>query len=427
MSICAFGLNHNSAPLSIRERLAFPSDILTIALRDLTRIPEVDEAAILSTCNRTELYCGVQPDNHQKVLAWIAKNRSLNQTEFVPYLYLHTDKNSIRHLFRVACGLDSLILGEPQILGQIKHAYQVANEAGAIGKHLGKLFQCTFAAAKKVRTDTAIGSSPVSIAFATVRLAQQIFDNLNDQTALLIGAGETIELTARHLFENRIGELVVANRTYDNAHRLATRFNGFAISLSELPHHLPKADIIVSSTASQLPILGKGSTESAIKIRKHKPIFMVDLAVPRDIEPEVTQLSDVYLYTIDDLKNIIDENLYSRQKAAQQAEEIIDTEVEYFINWLRSQGATTTIRDFRTHAESLKDITLQKALIDLENGAAPKDVIITLAHSLTNKLLHVPTTQLKQAGINERHDIIAAIREIFQLKSSAKREADNKK
>jgi glutamyl-tRNA reductase len=418
MAILTLGLNHNTAPVSIRERLVIPAERLHDALRDLARLPQIREAAILSTCNRTEVYCGVEPTGQKAVIDWIAREQRLKPDDFSPYLYTHTDAATIRHMFRVACGLDSMILGEPQILGQMKTAYQLAAEAGTLGKILGKLFQHTFTAAKKVRTDTAIGSSPVSVAFAAVRLAQRIFDNLAEQTAILIGAGETIELTARHLHEQGIGEIIIANRTYDRAHTLAAQFQGFAISLSELPRHLAKADIVVSSTASQLPILGKGSVESAIKARKHKPMFMVDLAVPRDIEPEVAQLRDVYLYTVDDLRNTIEEGLKSRQEAAQQAEEIIDTEVEHFLAWLRAQGATATIRDFRGHAEKLRDDALSEALGSLKRGRPPEDALHLLAHALTNKLIHVPSTQIRQAGIDERHDLIAAARELFKLKDT---------
>jgi len=418
MTILTLGLNHNSAPVSVRERLAFPAERLQSALRTLVALPEIDEAAILSTCNRTEVYCGVGSTNQDVLIDWIAREQSLRQEDLRPYLYTHTDAATIRHMFRVACGLDSMILGEPQILGQMKSAYQIAAEAGTLGKTLGKLFQHTFSAAKKVRTDTAIGTSPVSVAFAAVRLAQRIFDNLEEQTAILIGAGETIELTARHLYEQGIGELIIANRTYDRAHVLAAQFNGFAISLSELPKHLAKADIVVSSTASQLPILGKGSVESAIKSRKHKPMFMVDLAVPRDIEPEVEQLRDVYLYTIDNLRNTVEDNIKSRQQAAKQAEEIIDTEVEHFLAWLRAQGATATIRDFRAHAEEIRAQALTRALLALKRGQPPEEALNLLAKALTNKLIHIPSTQIKQAGVSERHDLIAAARELFQLKES---------
>jgi len=415
MTLLSVGINYNTAPVSIREQLAFPAEVLTASLQDLWQQQDITEAAILSTCNRTEFYCGLKNANRQILLDWIAGNRQLKSSEFTPYIYTYTDSELIRHMFRVACGLDSMVLGEPQILGQMKTAYQTACDAGTLGKHLGKLFQHTFSAAKKVRTDTEIGSSPVSVAFTAVRLAQQIFDNLSDQTALLIGAGETIELTARHLHQHGIGHIIIANRTYDKAHALAAQFEGYAIALQELPTHLSEADIVVSSTASQLPILGKGRVESAIKKRKHKPMFMVDLAVPRDIEPEVEQLDDVYLYTVDDLQNTIDENLDSRRQAAEQAEDIIDTQVEHFLLWLRSQGAISTIKDFRQQAEQTRDEVLLTALKALKNNADPETVINRLAHTLTNKLTHIPSTQIKQAGANDRHDLIAAAREIFKL------------
>lgn len=416
MAIITLGLNHQTAPISVRERLAVPQDFVVNTLRRLRDLQGVEEAAILSTCNRTEFYCGVSDRSPESLVDWIAREQRVNREDFQHYLYTHTDSSTIRHMFRVASGLDSMVLGEPQILGQMKSAYQTATEAGTIGKTLGKLFQHTFAAAKKVRTDTAIGNSPVSVAFAAIRLAQRIFEDLSQQTAILIGAGETIELTARHLTESRIGELIIANRTYDRAHLLAQQFNGFAISLSELPQHLSRADIVVSSTGSPLPLLGKGSVESAIKARKHKPMFMVDLAVPRDIEPEVAQLRDVYLYTVDDLRNTIQENIRSRQEAAKQAEEIIDVEVSHFLNWLRAQGATSTIRDLRTQAEQLRDEVLFKALQDLKRGQDPQQILEVLAAQLTNKLTHLPSTQLKHAGTHERHDLIAAARELFQLK-----------
>ncbi len=419
MGILTLGLNHNTAPVSLRERLAFPAERLRQALHALIQLPNVDEVAILSTCNRTELYCGGETQNHEPLIDWIAHEQRLQREEFQPFLYTHTDSETIRHMFRVASGLDSMILGEPQILGQMKSAYQIAAEAGTLGKTLCKLFQHTFAAAKKVRTDTAIGSSPVSVAFAAVGLARRIFDDLGRQTAILIGAGETIELTARHLVENRIGELIIANRTYDKAHALAQQFNGFAICLSELSKHLARADIVVSSTASSLPILGKGSVESAIKARKHKPMFMVDLAVPRDIEPEVEQLRDVYLYTVDDLRNTVEENLRSRQEAAKQAEEIIDVEVAHFLAWLRAQGAIRTIRDFRSQAEAIRDDVLAKAKLALRGGKPPEEALEFLANLLTNKLIHTPSAQLNQAGVFERHDLIAAARELFQLKDGS--------
>jgi glutamyl-tRNA reductase len=416
MTLLAVGINYNTAPINIRERLAFPAENLDNSLKNLWSIQEINEAAILSTCNRTEFYYQAENDDQSALVNWLAHTKNINPSEFTPYLYSYTDSQSIRHMFRVACGLDSMILGEPQILGQMKNAYHAANQAGTLGKNLSKLFQHTFSAAKKVRTDTAIGSSPVSVAYAAVQLAKQIFDKLEEQTALLIGAGETIELTARHLYQHGIGRIIIANRTFDKAHALATQFNGFAIALSELPEHLAEADIVVSSTASQLPILGKGRVESAIKKRKHKPMFMVDLAVPRDIEAEVEQLRDVYLYTVDDLQNTVNQNLDFRRRAAEQAEDIINIQVEHFLIWLRSQGAQETIRDYRNQAFQTRDEILSKAINQLNNGTEPHEVIERLAHSLTNKLIHTPCAQLREAGANERHDLIAATREIFKLR-----------
>ena len=418
MAILTLGLNHNTAPVAIRERLAFPAERLRPALGELMRLPEVEEAAILSTCNRTEFYCGTANADLDKIVDWIAREHRLKREEFHPYLYAHTDADTIRHIFRVACGLDSMILGEPQILGQMKTAYHAAAEVGTLGKTLSRLFHHTFTAAKKVRTDTSIGSSPVSVAFAAVRLAQRIFDDLKDQTAILIGAGETIELTARHLHEQGVGEIIIANRTFERAHALAAQFDGFAIALSELGQHLAKADIVVSSTASQLPILGKGSVESALKLRKHKPMFMVDLAVPRDIEPEVGQLDDVYLYTVDDLRHTVEEGMRSRQEAAKQAEEIIDTEVGHFLAWMRAQGATATLLDFRSQAEKIRDESLNNAMRALKNGKPAEDVLAQLANALTRKLIHIPSTQIKQAGAEDRHDLLDAMRELFQLKDN---------
>lgn len=418
MTLLAVGVNHITAPLAIRERLSFPSESVYPALKDLRKVSEISEAAILSTCNRTEFYCTATTDDGQFLIDWVAETKNIDAGILKPYLYTHADNQLIRHMFRVACGLDSMILGEPQILGQMKTAYQTACEAGTLGKHLGKLFQQTFSAAKKVRTDTAIGSSPVSVAFAAVQLAQQIFDKLKDQTAVLIGAGETIELTARHLKQQGVGRMIIANRTHAKAQMLADQFNGQAITLSELPQHLAEADIVISSTASQLPILGKGSVESALKKRRYKPMFMVDLAVPRDIEPEVEHLRDVYLYTVDDLKNTIDQNMDSRRRAAEQAEEIIDTQVDHFLAWLRAQNAHHTIRDYRTQAENMRDEVLQKAMAQIKNGGNPEEVLTRLAHNLTNKLIHTPSAQIREAAANERHDLLAAAHEIFKLNKS---------
>jgi len=417
MPLLALGLNHKTAPVDIRERVAFAPGALAEALRDLTGNGGVQEAAILSTCNRTEIYCGLGSEDVAPVVEWFRRYHHLSATEVTPYLYTHPDRLAVRHMLRVASGLDSLVLGEPQILGQMKQAYNAANEAGTVGQTLNRLFQHTFAVAKQVRTDTAIGASPVSVAFAAVSLARQIFSDLERHTALLIGAGETVELVARHLHENGIGRIIVANRTVEKAHVLASEFDGYAIALPELPSHLAEADIVISSTAAPLPILGKGAVERAIKERKHRPILMVDIAVPRDIEPEVAKLDDVYLYTVDDLQEIIQENLDSRREAAHQAEEIIDTQVAHFMGWLRSLEAVDTIRTYREHADALRDQLMAHAHSQLANGKDPEKVLADMARLLTNKLVHTPCAQMRQAGFDGRPELLEAARELLLPKN----------
>lgn len=415
MSLLTIGLNHKTAPVNIRERLTFGPDIIVAALRNLLDLPDTEEAVILSTCNRTEIYCAINSDESEEVSSWLAKFHGLELETISPYLYQHEGREAVKHLLRVASGLDSMVLGEPQILGQVKAAYQTANQAGATRKLLARLFQHTFSVAKQVRTDTAIGSSPVSVAFAAVSLARQIFSDLSSQTALLIGAGETVELAARHLNQHGIGRMIVANRTVERAHTLANQFDAYAIALTEIPAHLAEADIVISSTASPLPVLGKGSVESALKKRKHQPMFMVDIAVPRDIEAEVGELDDVYLYTVDDLDEVIQENLRSRQEAAEQAAEIIDLHAEEFMGWLRSLDAVDMIRDYRQQAELTRDEVLQRAARLLESGKSPEDALHFLAHTLTNKLLHTPSTKIRQAGFDGQWDLLDAANTLFQI------------
>jgi glutamyl-tRNA reductase len=418
MALIAVGVNHKTAPVSIRERVSFAPERLTDALKELTSTPQVSEAAILSTCNRTELVCCSRDGGTDTIIDWFEHYHKLNPDEVRPYIYVHPEQMAVRHVLRVASGLDSLILGEPQILGQIKDAYSKAEQAGTIGKLLNRLFQHTFSVAKQVRTDTAIGSSPVSVAFAAVSLAKQIFSNMEQHTALLIGAGETIELAARHLHASGIGRIIIANRTVEKAHALAQEFGGYAIALKEIPNHLAEADIVISSTASQLPILGKGAAETAIKQRKHRPMLMIDIAVPRDIEAEVGELEDIYLYTVDDLQEIIQEGLKSRQEAAIQAEEIIDTQVAHFMGWIQSQDAFTVIGQFRDYAQQIRDAEVEKALRQLGKGESAEQVLQKLAHALTNKLIHTPSTQLRQAGHEGRIELLDAARELFELKNT---------
>ncbi len=415
MSIIALGLNHRTAPVSVRERVAFAPERLKEALREMLSLPQVREGAIVSTCNRTEVYAAVAEAGDGELLRWFPATHGLSEDDVRPYLYLHQEGEAIRHLLRVSCGLDSLVLGEPQILGQIKTAYAQAGEAQAVGPVLNRMFQHAFAVAKQVRTDTAIGASPISVAFAAVSLARQIFGDLGSKTALLIGAGETIELAARHLHGNGIGRMIVANRTFERAHALAEPFGGYAIALHELAEHLHEADMVITATASTLPILGKGAVESALKRRKRRPMFMVDIAVPRDIEPEVGELEDVYLYTVDDLEQVIDENRRSRQEAAQQAEEIIDAQVGHFLDWLRMQGGTSVIRELRTNAERVRDVAMEHALQQLAHGHAPEETLRHLAHTLTNKLMHAPTIALREACQSGKDEITKAARFLFDL------------
>ncbi|MEJ1354718.1 MAG: glutamyl-tRNA reductase [Candidatus Sedimenticola sp. (ex Thyasira tokunagai)] len=415
MALLTLGLNHKTAPIDIRERLTFGPDIIVAALRNLAELPGVTETTILSTCNRTELYCNLQGAEREDVSSWLSRFHGLELETISPYLYSHTEQESVRHLLRVASGLDSMVLGEPQILGQVKQAFQTAGDAGTTGKLLGRMFQHTFSVAKQVRTDTAIGHSPVSVAFSAVSLARQIFSDLTQQTALLIGAGETIELAARHLSQHGIQRIIVANRTLERAHNLANQFGGYAIALTEIPAHLAEADIVISSTASPLPVVGKGTVESALKKRKHRPMFMVDIAVPRDIEAEVAELSDIYLYTVDDLQEVIEENMRSRQEAAEQATEIIDFHVEEFMGWLRSLDAVGTIQGYRRQSEITRDEVLERALKQLKNGKSAEEALQYLAHTLTNKLLHTPSTQIRQAGFDGHSELLDAANTLFKI------------
>ncbi len=415
MPLLTIGLNHRTAPVHIRERVAFAPEQLPEILHSLTEQSLVSEAAILSTCNRTEMLCSMDEHNSKDLINWFREFHKLTAAEVDPYLYVYPDQDAVRHVLRVASGLDSLILGEPQILGQLKDAYSTAQQSGTIGKLLGRLFQHTFSVAKQIRTDTAIGASSVSVAYATVSLAKQIFTDLNQHTALLIGAGETIELAARHLKQNGIKRLIIANRTLARAEALVTEFEGAAITLEEIPAYLAEADIVISSTASPLPILGKGAVERAIKQRKHQPILMVDIAVPRDIEPEVGDLNDIYLYTVDDLQEIIQEGLRSRQEAALQAEDIIDTQVNSFMGWLRSLEATPTICRYRTQMERYRDEEVLRALHLLKQGNEPEQVIANLGRLLTNKIIHHPSMKLRRAGFEGRKDLLTQAQDLLGL------------
>jgi glutamyl-tRNA reductase len=420
MSILAIGINHISAPVQLRERVAIAPDSTVDALRELNASPGIVESAILSTCNRTEIYCSSELPRSDQPIRWLHRFHEFGDGELDPFVYRHHDRHAVRHMLRVATGLDSMVLGEPEILGQMKNAYQMARSASTLGAPLERLFQHTFAVAKRVRTHTAIGRNPVSVAFTAVTLAKRLFGDLSKQTVLAIGAGETIELVARHLVEHDVEHLMVANRSLARARELADRFCGSAISLSDLGEHLAKADIIISSTGAMTPVLHLAPIQEALKTRKRRPIFIVDLAVPRDVEPAVAELNDIYLYTIDDLKEVAEQGRQSRNEAATEAEAMIDLQTNDYMGWLKSLDAAQTISEYRHRADDWRKLMLDRAHRQLAAGKPPEQVIEKLAHALTQRLLHDPTDRVRDAATRGRHDLLVAARELFGLDAEDK-------
>jgi glutamyl-tRNA reductase len=420
MNLIALGINHNSAAVEVRERVAFAPEQVTEALTDACQASGVEEVVILSTCNRTELYA-IAPEGAPlaekatQLIDWVANYHHLSAEELRRSAYHYESAQALQHIVQVASGLDSMVLGEPQIFGQIKSAYAVATDAGTVGAELGRLFPRAFAIAKRVRTDTAIGENPVSVAYAAVDLAGHIFADLSRCNALLVGAGETVELVARHLIEAGVSRIVIANRTLGRARELAQKFGAEAVLLAEIPDQLRDADIVITSTASQLPILGKGAVEQAIKARKHRPVLMVDIAVPRDIEPQVGDLRDVYLYSVDDLREIVDRNMRSRRNEARKADEIIADGVQQYLEEVRSLVAVDAVKEYRQMAEQLREQELQRALRGLARGDDPQQVVAQLARTITNKLIHAPTAGLKEASAEGRHDLLASARRLLGL------------
>jgi glutamyl-tRNA reductase len=413
MQLFTFGINHQTAPLAVREQVAFNEDGMENALRDLVENGAAKEAAILSTCNRMELYCNAAHPQH--AVDWLAQYHHLPRKEIEPYLYTLPREHAIKHSFRVASGLDSMVLGEPQILGQMKQAVRQAEQAGTLGFLLHKLFQRTFSVAKDVRSQTEIGANLVSMAAAAVRLAERIFPSISEQRVLFIGAGEMIELNAVHFAARSPKHITVANRTLERAQTLARRLNGTAITLTDLPEQLAHHDIIVTCTASQLPILGKGMVESALKTRKHRPLFIVDLAVPRDVETEVSELDDVFMYTVDDIAEVVKDGLDARQGAVKEAEVIIDSGVSDFLHWMESREAVPTIRALRDHAERNRRLEVEKALRLLAKGESPEKVLEAMSSSLTNKFLHAPTHALNQVQSGDREAFLEVIHRLYHL------------
>jgi glutamyl-tRNA reductase len=414
MQLYVIGVNHTTAPIQIREHVAFDSDLLGSALHELT-LNGASEAAILSTCNRTELYCST--DDPQKALDWLSQYHHLEKDAIAPYIYTLPNDEAVKHSFRVASGLDSMVLGEPQILGQFKQSVKIAQDAGTLGTLLHKLFQRTFEVAKEVRTNTDIGANSISMAAAAVKLAQRIFGDISEQKVLFIGAGEMIELCADHFAAQKPKSMTIANRTIERGSNLAQKINGHAILLNDLPAHFADFDIVVTSTASQLPIIGLGMVETAIKTRRHRPIFMVDLAVPRDIEPEVAELDDVFLYTVDDLSQVVSDGIENRQLAAVEAETIVANRVEHFMQWFKKRDAVPTIKALRDQVEAMRKAEIEKALKQLQKGESAEKTLEALSIALTNKFLHAPSHALNQSHGEEHAKLEDTLKQLYQIKS----------
>lgn len=410
MTLWVLGLNHQTAPVELRERASFGGDALPQALASLRDTPQVTEAVLLSTCNRTELYAVAE--SGEALAQWLESHAG----QLHGYLYQHADAEAVRHLFRVATGLDSMVLGEPQILGQVKDAWAIARDHGLLGQRLDRLFQQTFSVAKRARTDTRVGANPVSVASTAVRLAQNSFARLEDSTVLLVGAGETIELAARHLSEGKVRRLLIANRTLSHAQDLASRHGGVALPLTELERHLGEADVVFSATAAREPVIARAHVAAALKTRKHKPMLLFDLAVPRDIEAGVGDLPDAFLYTVDDLERAVEDNRRSRREAAAEAEAIIDLQVARFVETLQASAHQAPLRQLRAYGEATRVEMLDKARQQLAHGKSPEEVLELLAHGLTNRLLHPPTAALRAAALSGDTELTRAAERLFPAK-----------
>jgi glutamyl-tRNA reductase len=417
MSFHILGLNHTTAPIEIREQIAYSGDDVERALEELLRLQGIDEAVILSTCNRTEFYLESDEAGLAALESWLKGDQSLGPDAEAALFTLNSEA-AIRHLFRVACGLDSMVLGEPQILGQMKDAFRQAEQTDSVGSHLKRLFHHTFSVAKKVRTDTEIGASPVSVAYAAVNLANQLFSDFSRHTALLIGAGVTIELVARHLYSKGIGRMFVANRDFARAQNVASQFDGFGLPLSEIEGTLPEADILISSTASTEPVITTEQIQSAIQARKRKPIFAVDIAVPRDLEAGIAELDDVFLFTIDDLDKVIMEGQNNREAAAVDANRILDDETQRYLSIERSKEVAPIITALRDHGDAIRHEVLEQARRRLAKGADSDEVLEFVTASLLKKILHRPSVRLRQAGEQSDQAFIEAIRELFGLRKN---------
>lgn len=419
MTILALGINHKTAPVALREKVAFTPDALVVALSALRQQLGVSAGVIVSTCNRTELY--IQDDNNAKdaLLGWLADFHRISPSLLQQHVYSHVDHDAVRHIMRVASGLDSLVLGEPQVLGQVKQAFNDARHCGAIDNEFERLFQFVFNVAKRVRSETDIGANAVSVAYAAVQLAKHVFSGLPKRSVLLVGAGETIELVAQHLKEQGVTKMHVANRTIERATSLAERLGASAMTLSQLPRQLHEFDIVISSTASQLPLIGKGMVEQALKQRRNLPMFLVDLAVPRDIEEQVNELGDAYLYTVDDLQHIVEQNMASRQLAAQEAEKMIAEQALQYASWRQSQQSIDLLREYRQNSQELCQTLLRRAQQQVQEGKPVEDAMAELAHKLSQQLMHGPTRLLRDAASKDDRDITQWLADAFSLTATS--------
>ncbi len=415
MALITLGLSHHSAPVDARARLAFTAADLPAALDRLRALPGIDEAAILSTCNRTEILAVAAVEQEGLLMEWWRRELDAPAEYLTQFVYTHRDHAAVLHSLRVATGLDSMVVGEPQILGQMKQSFATAQAQRVLGPVLSRLFQHAFAVAKLTRSRTQVGAHPVSVAYAAVQMAKRIFEDFRETTALLVGAGDTMQLLARHLRGQGVGKLIVANRSLEKAEKLAREVHGYAIPLADLPSYLQDVDLLVSSTAARGHVLERPMMEAAIKRRRRKPVFMIDLAVPRDIDPRIADLEDVYLYTLDDLRDVVQENLKARGEAAKQAEVLIAEYALEFAHWLESRDAGATIAHIRSAARAHRDEVLKRARRRLASGEAPDEVLAFVADTLSNKLLHAPSSQLRKAGSVEQALLITAARKLFDL------------
>ena len=414
MPLFTIGISHHTAPIEIREKVAIARSEYSDRVSELCALPGVEEVVVLSTCNRTEIYCLSTEAGTQGLVDWVHRVNDIPAGELDRHFYHHEGEDAARHLVRVASGLDSLVLGETQILGQLKDAWQQAHDADSLGKVLDRLFQHTFNAAKAIRTTSGISDHTVSVAYTAVVLARQIFGNLNSQTVVLVGAGEMVQLCGRYLRDHGIANLLIVNRSRKKAEELAVEMGASAMTLDRLGEALPRADILISSTASPEPVIRKADIKAALRKRRHRPMFLVDIAVPRDIDPEVSKLRDVYLYTIDDLQQVVDENMEQRSAAARSATADVDKSVAAFMRWLSGIRAARTLKRIRDQSHEFEKDLTERALKRLEAGQDATDVLEQMASTLTNKILHLPSKRLREAAESQNYEVLKAVDQIFR-------------